>query len=89
MVADVSFEAPPVAQGLTRTVLGATTGFYHQWHTTEAAPAPGASERIMDEPLYGSRLLMGEWLKERDRYEGALPADLPPQLEHYVSLSAR
>jgi hypothetical protein len=43
----------------------------------------------MDEPLYGSRLLMGEWLKERDRYEGALPADLPPQLEHYVSLSAR
>lgn len=89
MFADVTFEAPPVAPGLVRTVLGATTGFYHQWHTAAAAPEPGASERIMDEPLYGSRLLMGEWLKVRDRHEGTLTADLPPQIEHYLSLSAR
>lgn len=89
MFAEMTFEAPPVAPGLVRTVLGATTGFYHQWHTTAAAPVPGASERIMDEPLYGSRLLMGEWLKVRDRYGDTLPADLPPMLKDYVTLAGR
>lgn len=62
--ANIRFTVPPKNPELARTVIAKTRGFYNQWSTPVKNPQPKVVERILNEPLYGSKLLIPLWLKE-------------------------
>ena len=62
--ADISFSVPKKAPELCRTVIAKTKGFYNQWVLQNEMPQPQIVDRILTEPLYGSKFLIPLWLKE-------------------------
>jgi hypothetical protein len=60
---DLVFPAPPEPEtGFRRTVLARTSGFYHIYVDQSGEPAPRIVDRILDEPLFGNRYMLGELL---------------------------
>ncbi len=62
--ADIEFSVPQKQQGLARTVIAKTQGFYNQWGLGNEEEQPELVERILTEPLFGSKLLIPLWFKE-------------------------
>lgn len=62
--ANISFPVPHEIPGVSRTVIAKTRGFYNQWGMSGDKPQPQVVGRILNEPLYSSRLLIPLWLKE-------------------------
>lgn len=59
--AAVIFHEPPVTPGLSRSLIVKTRGFYYQWTVPDETPQPQVVERILTEPLFGSKLLIPLW----------------------------
>lgn len=58
-------EPPPPAAGFERTVLARTTGFYHIYVDQTGSPRPDIADRILEEPLFGNRYVLGRLLETR------------------------
>ncbi len=65
-VLDVTFAAPPPpAPGFERTVLARTTGFYHIYVDQAGPPRPDIADRMLEEPLFGNRYVLGRLFETR------------------------
>ncbi len=62
--AEISFPVLTESLGLSRSVIAKTKGFYNQWTLHGDKPEPELVDRILNEPLFGSKLLIPLWLKE-------------------------
>ena len=62
--ANIKFLAPPKVTGFVRTVIAKTQGFYNQWGLQGEKFQPEVVERILSEPLYGSKILIPLWFEE-------------------------
>ncbi len=68
--AELVFADVPVRRSTQRSYVVRTKGFYYQWLTSEGAAQGELVERILSEPLFGTKVLMPQWIKERAQYEG-------------------
>ena len=68
--ADIEFIDAPRQHGSQRSYVAKTKGFYYQWLDSEGPAQDDLVERILKEPIFGVKLLMPQWLKERVQYEG-------------------
>jgi hypothetical protein len=68
--ADLTFRDVPLQPGTERSYVVKTKGFYIEWFKANGPANNELVERILTEPSYGSKVLMGKWLSERNRYEG-------------------
>lgn len=65
-VLELTFAAPPPpAPGFERTVLARTTGFYHIYVDQTGSPRPDIADRMLEEPLFGNRYVLGRLLETR------------------------
>jgi hypothetical protein len=62
--ANICFPVPPNKHGLTRTLIAKTRGFYNQWALKNEKSRLEDVNKILNVPLYGSKVLIPLWLKE-------------------------
>jgi len=61
----IVFDAPPEPPvGTRRTIMARTTGFYHIRTSSVGPSQQSVAERILTEPLFGNRYLLGQLLAE-------------------------
>ncbi len=62
----LTFEAPPVNEAMTRMFVLKTKGYYHQWFEGSGEFQASTIEKILTQPMYGSKKYMPIWraLKE-------------------------
>lgn len=68
--ADIVFVDTPRNINLERTYVVNTTGYYYQWLDADGTADHELVERILTEPMFGAKLLLPQWEKERGAYEG-------------------
>jgi hypothetical protein len=66
--ANMTFKDLPRRPGFERSYVLKTRGFYYEWIDSKGPGQTELLERILNEPLYGSKVLMTEWMKNRGRY---------------------
>lgn len=66
--AEVSFDLPDVKPGLQRTYVLKAKGYYHQWFTSSGEDRAAEVDRILAEPLYGSKIFMPLWKQNKIQY---------------------
>jgi hypothetical protein len=66
--AKVSFDIPPVAPGINRTYVLKTKGYYHQWFDSHGEDHVAEVDRILAEPMYGSKIFLPLWKDQKQNY---------------------
>lgn len=67
--ANVCFAVPQERPGLSRTLIAKTRGFYNQWALQGEKQHPEEINKILNVPLYSSKLLIPLWLKENSKQD--------------------
>jgi hypothetical protein len=66
--AKVSFDIPPAAPGINRTYILKTKGYYHQWFDSHGEDHVAEVDRILAEPMYGSKVFLPLWIEQKQNY---------------------
>jgi hypothetical protein len=66
--AKVSFDIPPAAPGVNRTYVLKTRGYYHQWFDSHGEDHVAEVDRILAEPMYGSKVFLPLWKEQKQNY---------------------
>jgi hypothetical protein len=66
--AEVTFEIPPVPPGINRTYILKTKGYYHQWFDSHGEDHVAEVDRILAEPMYGSKVFLPLWKEQKANY---------------------
>ncbi len=66
--AKVSFDIPPAALGINRTYILKTKGYYHQWFDSHGEDHVAEVDRILSEPMYGSKIFLPLWKEQKQNY---------------------
>ncbi len=66
--AKVSFDIPPAAPGVNRTYVLKTKGYYHQWFDSHGEDHAAEVDRILAEPMYGSKVFLPLWKEQKQNY---------------------
>jgi hypothetical protein len=66
--AKVSFDIPPAAPGINRTYILKTKGYYHQWFDSHGEDHVAEVDRILAEPMYGSKVFLPLWKEQKANY---------------------
>jgi hypothetical protein len=66
--AKVLFDIPPAAPGINRTYILKTKGYYHQWFDSHGEDHVAEVDRILAEPMYGSKVFLPLWKEQKANY---------------------
>ena len=66
--ATVSFDIPPAAPGVNRIYILKTKGYYHQWFDSHGEDHVAEVDRILVEPMYGSKVFLPLWKEQKQNY---------------------
>ena len=66
--ARLSFDVPPVDSTMKRTYILKSKGYYHQWFDSHGEDHVAEVDRILAEPMYGSKVFLPLWKEQRESY---------------------
>ena len=66
--AKVLFDIPPAPPGINRTYILKTKGYYHQWFDSHGEDHVAEVDRILAEPMYGSKVFLPLWKEQKANY---------------------
>lgn len=68
--AALTFREIPGKQGMKRSYIVKSKGYYHPWTAVDGEDHPELLEKVLTEPLAGNRAFMPIWKEEKVRYGG-------------------
>ncbi len=66
--ARLSFDVPPVDSTMKRTYILKSKGYYHQWFDSHGEDQAAEVDRILTEPMYGSKVFLPLWKEQKQNY---------------------